>query len=493
MVAQHLLDALAAGGTDDRGRGELYGRARRLLSEAADRAQGLGSPMEALRIALSALELEPPARERAGLLYRAARAAFDSGQLNRADALAREAAELHASLGDTLERLRSLLVAVQALYTIGRLQDSLELMREVESNIVALDADDQLILTLNHARCYVTRGLEDRDAQLRTAVDAVVFAEGTTDRRGLALALNHLAIALIDSGSKTTHRALLERVIEISREEGDLTSLSRGLSNIVSEAYVDDLDLALRMGVESYDVGVQGGIAGLAEVALVNLVCARWLRGEWDDLQRDVAVWLDLHESTPTTGALRLVDALVRLARGEAVPHIDVVDSEERWERNYNRLYLAVLTMHRGDADGAARSARDSVLDAYPEGEAQWEDFEIAWTVAVTLQFRAGDLEGVERLVELAAGARVTSTLLLAELARVRGTLARVRGERSPAGAAGSDRRTRGVRRAVPPGARAPRAGRVAGRPGSGRRGSRAARARPGGLRSAGVPDRVTA
>ena len=64
VIAQHLLDALDATSAHDPGRADLAARARRMLVATATRAESLGSPDEALRATLSALDLEPGDRWR---------------------------------------------------------------------------------------------------------------------------------------------------------------------------------------------------------------------------------------------------------------------------------------------------------------------------------------------------------------------------------------------------------------------------------------------
>ena len=62
IIAQHLLDALAASSETDPERPRLSARARTLLTTAATRAEGLGAPEEALANTLTALALDPDDR-----------------------------------------------------------------------------------------------------------------------------------------------------------------------------------------------------------------------------------------------------------------------------------------------------------------------------------------------------------------------------------------------------------------------------------------------
>ena len=88
IIAQHLLDALEASSANDPERGATATRARGRLAAAAERAEALGSPEEALTSVLSALELEPESLEAIHLQERGARVAGLAGSPARAEELA---------------------------------------------------------------------------------------------------------------------------------------------------------------------------------------------------------------------------------------------------------------------------------------------------------------------------------------------------------------------------------------------------------------------
>ncbi len=119
IIAQHLLDALAASSETDPERPGLAARARTLLTTAATRAEGLGAPEEALANTLAALALDPDDAERSDLQLRAARVAALAGQPTLAEQLAVAAADGFERTGDTLGVVASLAQQMWALRPAG--------------------------------------------------------------------------------------------------------------------------------------------------------------------------------------------------------------------------------------------------------------------------------------------------------------------------------------------------------------------------------------
>ena len=99
IVAQHLLDALAASPPDDPERAAMLVRARTLLAASAAQAAAIGSQPEALRVYLAALELDPSPVEGAELRHRAAWAALGAGEPHEAQDLATQAVDRFIALG----------------------------------------------------------------------------------------------------------------------------------------------------------------------------------------------------------------------------------------------------------------------------------------------------------------------------------------------------------------------------------------------------------
>ncbi len=130
IVAQHLVDAMAATPARDPGRPALADRARALLVAAATRAESLGSPEEALRSTLQALDLTPGPDEEPELCERAARVAVASGASILGEELAGRALVGYRSAGREAELIGVLVVLAGSLFNQGRVQEAADCAAE---------------------------------------------------------------------------------------------------------------------------------------------------------------------------------------------------------------------------------------------------------------------------------------------------------------------------------------------------------------------------
>ena len=118
VIARHFLDA-ADSGPDDADAPELVALALEQLALAARRAEGLGSPDEALRHYRSALAREPDTSDRAALLEGAARAALSSNRLEDSAQLAEQARAAYESMGRPVDAGRAVALLGEVLLSNG--------------------------------------------------------------------------------------------------------------------------------------------------------------------------------------------------------------------------------------------------------------------------------------------------------------------------------------------------------------------------------------
>jgi class 3 adenylate cyclase/tetratricopeptide (TPR) repeat protein len=432
IIAQQLLDALDASSPDDPELAAIRARARSLLTAAADRAQALGSPEEALRSTLSALELDPEPREEAELALRACRAAFFAGAPRRAEELATVAAERYRAVSEPGGAAAALVVQGRALMNQGRHSEA---AASVEAGLDAAgeggpEVGDGVRIELLMVRGACARALGNFELQQASAMEMLGMAEDLQDPGLLVRALNGLGLMLIDAGSSTAYLAVLERAIKIARDGRLLGELSRSLVNLCSETYPDDLDAAAEISAEGISVARQVGESTQMETGLINAGFTWWLRGDWDLLTSEVSEWFEGREPTATASTVWLGLTLVRQARGEPVPRPALPMSEDRYERLGAGLVAALGEAEDGDLHAAATQAAEVFLGLYGSGETN-EDFEVHLGPTVELLIRAGDLGTAADLLTLAApllGGRARR-LTRAEVPRIRGLLALARGE----------------------------------------------------------------
>ena len=430
IVALHLVDAMAATSSRDPGRPALADRARSLLTSAAVRAESLGSPEEALRATLMALDLAPGPVETAELCERAARVAVYAGASSLGEELAGRAIAGYRAAGLDAQMVGVTIVLARSLFNQGRLQDAADRAADatelVEQHPGAdpLAEVDLLGLVSDHAR-----SVRDPDRQATHALRMVRRADEVQDPAMMARALNSLAITLADAGSPTAHNAVLAKAVAIAREDRLLLELGRSLINLLCETYPHDLAEAATLGEETVETCRQGGNRSHMEIALTNVGFTWWLSGDWDRVVDETTGWFETREVNARSSSVWLSRALVDHARGEPGGHPEFLETEHVDDATATSL-VDSLVIAGADPHGAARQAAHAMTAMFGDGD-MFDDFEIFWGPTLELQLAAGDLEAAQRMLDLGAplvGGR-SRHLTRAEHARLRALLAAARGE----------------------------------------------------------------
>ncbi len=430
IVAQHLLDALAASTDHDPDRHMMAERARGLLTTAAGRAEAIGAPEKALAAVLAALELGPEPGERTGLLERAARVATLAGLAEQGEDLARQAVAGYEVDNDAAGMARSLVVQAQAQMNLGRNADAGTTAERgvalaATGAVVSPDAHIELLALL----AWVARVTGDREAQREHAMRAMVLAEELRDPNWVVRALNTLATMLVDHGMPTANLAIIERSMQLARQEHLLDQLGRSLTNMCANRYAEDLTGIFELTDEALAVERQLGDLQGVEVVMANAVFIWWFAGRWDRLLEETEEWHD-REPTATCSPLWLGRALVQTARGEPIDAPVLPDTEEHFFAQAAEVVQALRLLAAGEGAEAARGADQASRHHYA-AHLNAEDFEAMWAPTVELQLAAGDLEAAAGLLDLAdvhVGARPTA-LALGVVPRLRGLLALARDE----------------------------------------------------------------
>ncbi|WP_139980339.1 adenylate/guanylate cyclase domain-containing protein [Nocardioides litoris] len=428
VIAQHLLDALAASAVGDTDRQAVAVRARGRLVSSAERAEALGSPREALRSTQAALDLGGGPAEVAALQERAARVALRAGETSQAEVLAAAARAGHEGAGDRVGVARVMAVQAWIAVVLGRPEESVALGR---AGLELLAPEDDVAVRIDLMAAQLnTRSTEELPDKLALAVEVLRLSELRGEPGGLIRAINRLAVLLADAGSSAAYTALLESCVTMAREHHQLPQLGRSLSNLASGTYAVDLDRAREQASEAVEVCRRAGDSYLTEVALTNATFAWWLAGDWDRLLLELGEWFEGREATGGEGPLRLKQIEVQLARGSELPELVLLDSGDPWEQAGNEITRALVEASAGQVRTAAERARRAALEVFGTGFTD-EDLEVLLTPAVELQLRAGDIDGAERLLDVADGVPSArwKPLTHAEVARLRGMIAAARGQ----------------------------------------------------------------
>jgi class 3 adenylate cyclase/tetratricopeptide (TPR) repeat protein len=430
IIAQHLLDALEVSADDDPERAALSGRARAQLRSAAARADGLGSPAEALRCYVAVLDLDPTSEELAEVQAAAAEAAVKSGELVLGEQLAAKGIVGLRQLGRDVEAAVTLALQGRALVTMGRPLEALDLLQpEVERLRGRKEAELAMLKVVGGlSSCYRITGQSEQHQ--RSVLEGIQLAERIGDPAELVKALGGVAIMLLDVGCATASRALLERGAEIARQHHLLTELGRSLSNLLSESYLNDLGAAAAMAHEALDVSRRAGDNALTETSLLNASYTRWLVGDWSVMLDEAAEWIANNPESATNGCFGFLTGLVQQARGRAVAadHFPSPD-DDAYLMMAVTLHGCMLSEALHGPREAAEAAAAAMRRAY-NGD-QFDDLEVFWAPVVELQLRAGAIDEAASLLSLAdplSGFRAR-TLTRAQRARLTGLVALARGE----------------------------------------------------------------
>ena len=432
IIAQHLLDALAASTDTDPDRAELGARARSMLEQSAARTLALGSPAESHRSLEVALALDPDAAERLRLHHLAARAAALASLVGAAEAHAAEAISAYRESGEDVERVDVQVALSRVLQANGRLAEALEL---AESTLSLAGATDGIpaadLRELHSVLGMVHRSRGDVAAQQHHLMMHLVLAEQDGSDRVLVAGLNDLSVLLADRGCRVAGVALLEQALLLSRESHQTVSLARTTNNLAANLFTHDLERARGFIAEAVTAARQVGDTYRAEVTMTNAGYVWALGGDWDRLDAELAEWLTDRVPTPASSATWVSLAAVRRARGEEVEVPELPSSEDEYDVLTSALAHALAAGVPTATQSAAVAAGCLALFGDAADEKDAEDWEVLWPPAVELQLAVGDLDAAGRLLEMgpALQAMTGQPLGQAEVLRIGGLVSLARGD----------------------------------------------------------------
>ena len=487
VIANHYLDAHAAAAQDDDA-DELAIRAVELLEKAAERARGLGAPVEARRHLETALTLAADPFVVGRLSKSAANAALSSGRPSEAVQLAEQAREIYAEAGHDLEAGEALALWGEAQILAGMGHLTVEPLtaayHALSDRPDATAVAAALALGVGRAH-YLSAG--ESEKAIPWFDRAVVLGEAIEDLPFLAQTLSSYAGALILVGRAHMGLGLLRVSLELANRLDDPLSRLRPLNNLGS--FLATRDLA---GAREY---AEAGIATASRlgdkewVSYVHGTAAHvyWNAGAWDDALANAEGLEPVPEATAANGVAHLYFNAIRRARGIPEDHFTLSDALSGQHGDLAiEMLRAALRAGTARADGdlvtAATESR-AALDHVRAVSGIDDDFAIFWVNAIDDLLAAGDVDAAgAALAEVADAPRGhVSTLLRSLLPWMRARLTAARGSDDGCRIGlrlGRSRPAR-LRRSLLPGAHAGRPRRVARHPRpDGRSDARSRRAR---------------
>jgi class 3 adenylate cyclase len=433
LLAQHYLDALEASTESDPDRAELLAQATVMLERAANRAQSLGAPSEALRLMEAALALGPDPAASARLHRAACAAAHDAAKPARGIEHGIAAVALYEELGAASEAGLAAAETARCYRASGDMQPAIELLGIHWARLVdAPGSDPEALLRVGGQLSAAHQDRGELDAA-RPYLDRVLpLAERTGDLGELADALNGLARQYTGRQAPFTGYVLLQAAADVSRENGSARVMSRALMNLALEELARDVDRGVALNRESTEVARKSGVVAFSAVAAANLSLALWTSGAWDDLEPLLAEGEPL-ALDPTLAPIRFaLRAWLASARGTTPPPADTLHevgdslSDLSWAAHDSLL----VAREAGDLSEAAAQGADSVGYAL-RWQGLGDDFMHLWPPAVEAAIQAREFALAAGLLAHVADEppALLTPALAAHLPRLRGLLGAARGD----------------------------------------------------------------
>ena len=368
VVAAHYVEALRAtpAGPDA---DALAARARDALGQAAARATGLGSPIQALGFLEQALGITPSGRERAELLQQAEAPGRDALRLDDVIAYLREAIDVYHELDDVNAGVATMGLLASALGDRHRpeeVQPLIERMRERLGD----GGDDLARAELDHAVAIVQYFSGDFEACLESNERSLSGYERAGSWERFRKAIGEKTAVLVFVGRRREATLLARGRLAVATEENDLREMAAALGHLalMSPELVDSVGVYQ----EAASVARRGGYGASEMNALANGLEAAVEAGAWDVADR-IAEDLRGRSGLPdfVRDPLMLGVALLAAYRGDAAAadaamtelSTETRHSAEPQIRAWTRRAEALLLLMRGELERAYEQAMTSITD----------------------------------------------------------------------------------------------------------------------------------
>ena len=436
VIAAHYLDAYRAA-PEDADAPALRAEAVAALRRAGRRAARIGAPEAAEHAYRGAMELVDDDAERAELTAAAGEMARIAGHFPAALELLDAAAALHVAGGREHEAARLQAQIAVALRATNRVEEGAQRLRTA-IDMLGPGAADADVAALNGelARALMFTGAYDE--VMAPLEIALRLAEALELRRVLCTALITKGTFYMYHGRWREGLALIEAVVPLARESGEIDVLLRAQTNIADTLMLKDRSGAREHAEEALAVVRRIGDRWGESIASGNLMYVLLLTGRWEEIDR-LAHELLRDDTAERAGLGYVCERLLELhvLRGDvAAVRADLAglgawrESEDAQLRGAYRAAEGLLPLVEGRPEVALETlgvAAREALAAFGAGE----NARGAWTYAVEAALAAGRIDEAAELVELLAAkpAGAVAPYLRAQLRRARARIAAARGD----------------------------------------------------------------
>jgi class 3 adenylate cyclase/predicted ATPase len=449
VIAHHYLDALEAV-PDAPDAGQIRGQAITALIRAGERAERTGAPALAAASYASAAELTPldehGAEETAhegpdaGVLWeRAGKAAVINATWAAAIEHAGRARDHHLQRGQARAAARAQAIAGQALFLWGRHAEAREqLSAAVEVLLADPDTDTVHALWLLASR-EAMAGSPDAD---RLTTEALILGQDLdVDAGQLSDLLLARGLYLTSGRRRSEAISYFREAARLAELASDNVRLGLALGNLSDALLATDPSAAAQAARAAAGHVRQAGARLFVVIAIVNLVAALLLLGDWDDAEQELTQALD-SDGLADIEHLACYRGWLAALRGDtataetllaALP--DLRASEDPQEKAQISIVEAFTAAARRQPQDALRHAKATLAHAGTLGISS-EYVRWAWPLAARAAHELGDTAATGELLTLLDNCPPggLARMLRAERSLVRARLAASDGE--PAAAA---------------------------------------------------------
>ena len=423
LIAQHLLDAADATGSDDSDAVALEQRAVALLRAAAARARGLGVAGEAVRYLRMAVERCKDDHERLMLDEALVQAAYQAGDYDECLAVGERVRDA-VSDDDPVRAAPSASTTARALVDLDRVDEATSILVPL---LNALDAsgegNGQAALLVLSALIAARRAEGDSDESIAFGERQLQVAESLGDIEAIAGAMINLAIGWSDRGQYQLPLTVVTGAIELARRIDTPNILVRALLNRCALLLPNDLQAALEAAREAVELGARSD-ADWRLWAQLNYGSALFLSGRWGEARGVLAEAIEADAVGALTAAVVMQWIEDATGVGTTASPSDPSEVSDATVQCWAWQSALNAARRRGDLAAASHAGAQSVTASNLDNSS--EDFSTYWHRAVVASLDAGDLEQAREqlgLVQDAPQARVPP-MLRAQLLRMQGLLA---------------------------------------------------------------------
>ena len=371
VLANHYLEAYQSAPEGEEA-AAVAAQARVALRAAAERASRLHAQEQAVAYYEKAIAVTFDEDDQTELMRLAAASADAAGQLEKSEALLREAIRRYLQRGEMVRAAQTTEALASRLLESSRIDEAMELLVHGLANLTADEVHTTISLKGQLARGHMFRDEPERALVL---VSEALEAGETLDAGGLTLQLIVTkSWALTSLGRHREATALLMGAYWLADDEGELWARVRTRYNAPGYMMLRDPHRSLQFALEGVAIAQQNGLSTIATMQAGNAADAALAIGDLErvfELESSVAVI-----KTPMAALIQGAAAGAAALRGDlegahrrlGLLQEQYADSDSAQDRMAVRAAEAMVALGAGELREARRLALES-RDAYRGGQ----------------------------------------------------------------------------------------------------------------------------